>query len=177
MSQSNDTTNQASTEATAPAEGATASKASAAGDLLAEVAGALKGSVEAVRGAVVKTLVDKEKNNRVSILLKGLEKKAQLQNELKAIKPPSKKVFKLVDGKMQEVEATYTQDEVKKFNEETKAFNKKLKEATDKFNKFANLLDTALAGADPEKLEETYAKLAKAVGGGNVDDEEKKDEE
>lgn len=177
MSQSNDTTNQTSTEATAPAEGATASKASAAGDLLSEVAGALKGSVSAVRETVVKTLVDKEKNNRVSILLKGLDKKAQLQNELKGIKPPSKKVFKLVDGKMQEVEATYTQDEVKKHNEETKAYNKKLKEATDKFNKFANLLDTALAGADPEKLEETYAKLAKAVGGGAVDDDEKKDEE
>lgn len=176
MSQNTDT-NQTNTEPTAPAEGATASKASAAGDLLAEVATALKGSAEAVRGAVVKTLVDKEKNNRVATLLKGLDKKAQLQNELKAIKPPSKKVFKLVDGKMQEVEATYTQDEVKKHNEETKQYNKKLKEATEKLNKFSSLLDSALAGADPEKLEETYAKLAKAVGGGQVDDDEKKDEE
>ena len=177
MSQNTDTSNQTSTGTTAPAEGATASKVSAAGDLLAEVAGALKGSAEAVRGAVVKTLVDKEKNNRVSTLLKGLDKKAQLQKEMDAIRPPSKKVFKLVDGKMQEVEATYTQDEVKKHNEETKQFNKKLKEATEKFNKFANLLDTALSGSDPEKLEETFAKLAKAVGGGNVDDDEKKEEE
>lgn len=161
MSQNTDTSNQTST----------------AGDVLAEVAGALKASVAEVRGRLTKKLVEKKLVVRVDLLEKGLEKKAQLQNEVNAIKPPVKKVFKLVDGKMQEVEATYTQEEVKKHESETKAYNKKLKEATEKLNKFSNLLDAALSGADPDKLEETYAKLAKAVGGGNVDEEEKKEEE
>lgn len=177
MSQNTDTSNQTSTGTDAPAEGATASKVSAAGDLLTEVAGALKGSAEAVRGVVVKTLVDKEKNNRVSILLKGLDKKAQLQNELNGIRPPGKKNFALVNGNMVEIQAVYTPEEVKKHKEETKQYAKKLKEATEKFNKFSNLLDTALSGSEPERLEETFAKLAKAVGGGNVDDDEKKEEE
>lgn len=176
MSQNTDTSNQTSTAQDATAEGATPSKASAAGDLLTEVADALKASATEVRGRLSKKLVEKKLVVRVDLLEKGLDKKAQLQNELNAIKPPSKKTFALVDGKMVEVQATYTQEEVKKHNEETKAYNKKLKEATEKFNKFSNLLDTALAGADPEKLEETYAKLAKAVGGGNLDDEKKEEE-
>lgn len=160
MSQNTDTTNQTST----------------AGDVLAEVAGALKASAVEVRGRLTKKLVEKKLVSRVELLEKGLEKKAQLQNEVSAIRAPSKKTFALVDGKMVEVQATYTQEEVKKHNDETKAYNKKLKEATEKLNKFSNLLDSALAGSDPEKLEETFTKLAKAVGGGNVDDEEKSED-
>lgn len=160
MSQNTDTPNQTST----------------AGDVLAEVAGALKASAAEVRGRLTKKLVEKELVVRVDLLEKGLAKKAQLQNELNAVKAPSKKVFKLVDGQMQEVEATYTQEEVKKFNEETKQYNKKLKEATEKLAKFSTLLDNALSGSDPEKLTETYAKLAKVVGGASVDEDEKKEE-
>lgn len=176
MSQNTDTTNQTVTAPDAPVEDATVSKASPAGDLLTEVADALKASATEVRGRLSKKLVEKKLVVRVDLLEKGLEKKAQLQNELNAIKPPSKKTFALVDGKMVEVQATYTQEEVKKHKEETKAYDKKLKEAKEKLNKFSNLLDSALAGTEPDKLEETYAKLAKAVGGGSVDDEKKEEE-
>lgn len=176
MSQNTDTPSQTSTGTDATAGGATASKASAAGDLLTEVADAVKASTTAVRLRLTTKLVEKKVASRVELLEKGLEKKAQLQNELNAIKAPVKKTFALVDGKMVEVQATYTQEEVKKHNEETKQYNKKLKEATDKFNKFANLLDAALSGAEPDKLEETYAKLAKVVGGGSVDEEKKEEE-
>jgi len=113
----------------------------------------------------------------VEVLLKALEKRTQLQNELNAIKPPSKKTFALIDGVMVEVQTTYTQDEVKKFNEETKQYNKKLKEATEKLAKFEKLLDAAISGTEADKLVETYAKLTKAVGGGSMDDENKKEEE
>ena len=163
MSQSTDTTSQTSTGT----------------DVLAEVAAALKASAQEVKGRVVKTLSEKEISKRVDLLLKGLEKKTSLQNELSGVRPPSKKTFALVDGKMVEVQSVYTPDEVKKFNEETKQYNKKLKEATEKLAKFSKLLDSCfgLGDGDAEKLVENFTKLAKAVGGGSIDDDEKKDEE
>ena len=146
--------------------------------VLAEVAGALKASPQEVRTRVVKTLSEREVSRRVDLLLKGLEKKTQLQNELNAIRLPTKKTFALVDGKMVEVQATYTQEEVKKHNEETKQYNKKVKEATEKLAKFSKLLDSCFGfgEGDADKLVENFAKLAKASGGGSVDDEEKTEE-
>jgi len=167
MSQSNDS-NQTSTGA----------------GVLAEVATALQGSTGEVRGRLVKALTERELVKRVDLLDKALVKRAQLQNELNAIRPPSKKVFKLgADGKMQEVEAFYTQEEVKKHTEETKQYAKKLKEATEKLAKFDKALEAAF-GAGPdgtEKLAEAFAKLTKQVagGGGNDsggDDSEKSEE-
>jgi hypothetical protein len=166
MSQSNDS-NQTSTGA----------------GVLAEVASALQGSTGEVRTRLVKALTERELVKRVDLLDKALVKRAQLQNELNAIRPPSKKVFKLVDGKMTEVEAFYTQDEVKKFNEETKQHAKKLKEATEKLAKFDKALEAAF-GAGPEgteKLTEAFAKLTKQVAGGGGgdsggDDSEKSEE-
>ncbi len=163
MSQNNDT-NQTSTGAS----------------VLAEVADALKASTGETRTRLVRALTERELVKRVDLLDKALVKRGQLQNELNAIRPPSKKVFKLVDGKMQEVEALYTQDEVKKYNEETKQYNKKLKEATEKLSKFDKALEAAF-GAGPdgtEKLTEAFAKLAKQVAGGGSDgDESEKSEE
>lgn len=149
-------------------------------DVLVEVAGALRASTGEVRTRLVKALTERELVKRVDLLDKALVKRGQLQNELNAVRPPSKKVFKLVDGKMQEVEALYTQEEVKKFNEETKQYNKKLKEATEKLSKFDKALEAAF-GAGPdgtEKLTEAFAKLAKQVagGGGDSSDEEKTEE-
>jgi hypothetical protein len=160
MSQNTDTTSQTSTS-----EG-----------VLAEVATALRGSVAEVRGRLVKSLTERELVKRVELLEKGLAKRTQLQSELNAIKPPVKKTFALVDGKMVEVQSFYTQEEVKKHESETKQYNKKLKEATEKLAKFEKLFDAALSG-DPERLTESFAKLAKVVGGGAVDEEEKKEEE
>lgn len=177
MSQNTDTSNQTSTATDATVVDATASKASASADLLTEIAERLRASATDVQRRLANKLVEKQVLNRVDLLEKGLAKQEQLQGELKKIQPPSKKTFALVDGKMVEVQATYSQDEVKKHNEETKQYNKKLKEATEKLNKFNNVLNAALAGSEPDKLVELYAKLAKAVGGGSVDEDEKKDEE
>ena len=149
-------------------------------NVLAEVADALKASTGDVRNRLVKALTERELVKRVDLLDKALVKRGQLQSELNAIRPPSKKSFKLVDGKMQEVEALYTQDEVKKFNEEIKQHAKKLKEATEKLSKFDKSLEAAF-GAGPEgteKLTEAFAKLAKQVSGGDSggDDSDKSEE-
>jgi len=158
------------------------SQTSTGAGVLAEVASALQASTGEVRTRLVKALTERELVKRVDLLDKALVKRAQLQNELNAIRPPSKKIFKLVDGKMQEVEAFYTQDEVKKFNEETKQHAKKLKEATEKLAKFDKALEAAF-GAGPdgtEKLTEAFAKLTKQVAGGGGDssgDDSEKSEE
>lgn len=161
MSQSNDTTNQST--------GAT---------VLAEVAAALGGSTGEVRTRLVKALTERELVKRVDCLDKALVKRAQLQSELNNIRPPGKKNFALVDGKMVEVQAVYTPEEVKKHTEETKQFNKKLKEAQEKLAKFDKLLETAFSGA-PEELEKAFAKLSKAVsgGGGDASEEAEKSDE
>ncbi len=149
--------------------------------VLAEVAAALQGSSGEVRGRLVKSLTERELVKRVDLLDKALVKRAQLQNELNGIRPPGKKGFALVDGKMVEVQAVYTPEEVKKHNEELKQYNKKLKEATEKLSKFDKTLESAF-GAGPEgteKLTEAFAKLAKQVagGGGSDSDETEKTEE
>jgi len=161
MSQSNDT-NQTNTGA----------------DVLAEVAGALKASTGEVRTRLVKALTERELVKRVELLDKALVKRGQLQNELNAIRPPGKKNFALVDGKMVEVQAVYTQEEVKKHNDELKQYNKKLKEATDKLANFDKTLEAAF-GAGPdgtEKLTEAFTKLTKLVAGGGGEETEKSEE-
>lgn len=163
MSQNNDTTNQTSTGAS----------------VLAEVAGALRASPPEIRSRLVQVLTEREKVKRVDLLDKALVKRAQLQNELNAIRPPGKKAHALVDGKMVEVQAVYTPEEVKKFNEETKAYNKKLKEATEKLAKFDKTLEAAFGSEGEDKVESAYAKLAKQIagGGGGSDSDEEKTEE
>lgn len=132
--------------------------------VLAEVADALKASAPAVRSRLVSALTEREVAKRVDMLDKALVKRAQLQTEVYKIKPPGKKLFKLVDGQMQEVEAVFTPEEVKKFNDDTKQYNKLLKEATEKLQKFDAALESAFAG-------EGFEKLAKQLGGGGNDSE------
>ena len=149
---------------------------STATDVLAEVAGALRGSAGEVRSRLVKALTERELVKRAELLDKALVKLGQLKNEVNAIRPPGKKAHALVDGKMVEVQAVYAPDEVKKYNDDLKQYNKKLKEANEKLSKFEKLLETAFAGA-PEELEKAFAKLGKAVsGGGDSDDSEKSEE-
>jgi hypothetical protein len=104
------------------------------------------------------------------MLDKALVKREQLNVEVRKIRPPGKKLFKLVDGQMQEVEAVFTPEEVKKFNEDTKQYNKLLKEATEKLQKFDAALESAFAG-------EGFDKLAKQLGGGGGGGDSDKSEE
>lgn len=142
--------------------------------VLAEVAAALGGSTGEVRTRLVRALTERELVKRVDLLDKALVKRAALQSELNNIRPPSKKSFALVDGKMVEVQAIYTPEEVKKHAEETKQHAKKLKEATEKLAKFDKLMESAFSGA-PEELEKAFAKLGKAVSGGGGGDAEESD--
>lgn len=145
--------------------------------VLAEVAAALGASTGEVRGRLVKALTERELVKRVDLLDKALVKRAALANELNSIRPPGKKAHALVDGKMVEVQAVYTPEEVKKFNDEMKQYNKKLKEATEKLAKFDSTLESAFTGTTAEELEKAYAKLGKAVSGGGGDESAEKTEE
>jgi hypothetical protein len=149
-------------------------------NVLAEVADVLKASSSEVKSRLVKALTERELVKRVDLLDKALVKRAALQSEVNALRAPAKKAFKLVDGKMQEVEPVFTQEEVKKFNEETKQFAKKAKEVTEKLMNFDKALEAAF-GAGPdgsEKLTEAFAKLTKLVAGGaDVSSDDNKSEE
>lgn len=133
-------------------------KQSAATDVLVAVADALKASAPNVRARLVNTLTERELVKRVDMLDKALVKRSQLQTDMYKIKPPSKKAFKLVDGTMVEIDAVYTPEEVKKFNEDTKQYNKLFKEATEKLQKFDAALEAAFAG-------DGFEKLSKQLGG------------
>lgn len=137
--------------------------------VLAEVAGALNSSSESVHRRLVTALVERELVKRVDLLDKGLNKRAQLQQEVNAIRMPEKKVFNLVDGKMVEstVPVTYTPEEAKKYAEDKKAFDKKLKEATDKLAGFEKVLEVCFVGDpnDPNALSRAFDKLSKLVSG------------
>lgn len=146
--------------------------------VLAEVATQLQGASGEVRSRLVKALTERELVKRVDLLDKALVKRAQLNNEVNAIRPPGKKNFALVDGNMVEVQAVYTPEEVKKHKEDMKQYQKKLKEANEKLAKFDKVLETCFTGA-PEELEKAFAKLGKAVSGGgdtSQDDSEKSEE-
>ena len=147
--------------------------------VLAEVAAALGASTGEVRTRLVKALTERELVKRVDLLDKALVKRAALANELNSIRPPGKKAHALVDGKMTEVQAVYSPEEVKKYNDDLKAYNKKRKEAEEKLAKFDKVLETCFSGQS-EELEKAFAKLGKAVsggGGGEAADEGEKSEE
>jgi hypothetical protein len=103
------------------------------------------------------------------LLDKALTKRAALQQEVNSIRMPEKKIFTLVDGKMVEstVPVTYTPEEAKKYAEDKKAFDKKLKEATDKLAGFDKVLEVCFVGDanDPNALGRAFDKLGKLVSG------------
>lgn len=136
--------------------------------VLAEVATALQASTGEVRSRLVKALTERELVKRVDLLDKALVRRAQLQGELNNLRFPMKKHFKMVEGKMQEVEALYSQEEVKKFEEERKQFDKKVKDAQEKLAKFDKTLEAAFVGDpnDSEGLTKAFASLAKQMSGG-----------
>lgn len=136
----------------------------------------MKASSGDVRGRLVKALTERELVKRVDLLDKALVKRSQLQNEVNAIRPPSKKAFVLVDGQMQEVQAVYTPEEAKKHNEEMKQYQKKLKEATDKLANFDKTLEAAFGSEGPEKLGDAFTKLGKLLSGGGGNEAEKSEE-
>lgn len=137
--------------------------------VLAEVASALQGSTGDVRTRLVGMLTEREVTRRVDLLDKALTKRAALQQELNSLRMPEKKTFTLVDGKMVEstVPVAYTPEEAKKYAEDKKAFDKKVKEATDKLATFEKVLETAFVGdsSSPEALGRAFDKLGKLVSG------------
>jgi hypothetical protein len=116
---------------------------------------------------LVHALTERELSRRVDLLDKALVKQAQLQSELNSLRFPEKKAFKLVDGKMVEVEVTYTPEEAKKFAEDLKAHQKKVKDATEKLANFEKVLEAAFVGdpGNPEALGKAFDKLAKVLSG------------
>lgn len=151
------------------------SKKSTGMDVIAEVAAALAASAPEVKGLLVQTRVKREKDRRVDLLDKALVKRDQLQKEIYMVKKPGKPANKVVaaDGTVTETPATYTPEEYKKLEEDTKKFNKALKEATDKLAKFDALLESAFT----EPSDKVFDKLEKQVkGGGGSDDSEKSED-
>lgn len=130
--------------------------------VLAEVADALAGSSDEVRGLLKGVLLTREKTRRVDILDKALVKRDQLQKEVYAVRAPGKKSFTVgADGKPVEIPAVYTQEELKKLEEDTKQYTKKLKEATEKLEKFDKLMEEAFT-APTNKV---FDKLSGMIGG------------
>lgn len=137
--------------------------------VLAEVAAALQGSSPQVRSRLVAALTERELAKRVDLLDKALVKRAQLDQELRNLRMPEKKAFQLVDGAMKEVAAVvqYTPEEAKKYAEDLKAHNKKVKEATEKLAKFDSVLEAAFTGdaTNPDALAKAFDKLSKQLSG------------
>lgn len=137
--------------------------------VLAEVAAALQGSSPQVRSRLVAALTERELVKRVDLLDKALVKRAQLEQELRSLRLPEKKAFQLVDGVMKEVAAvvTYTPEEAKKYAEDKKAHDKKVKEATEKLANFDKVLESAFNGdpENPEALAKAFEKLSKQLSG------------
>lgn len=122
----------------------------------------MAGSADEVRNLLVQSRIERVRTKRVDILDKALGKRDQLQSEVFAIKPPGKKAFTVdAEGKSVEIPAVYTQDELKKLEEDRKQYNKKLKEATEKLQKFDDLLEQAMT----QPSDKVFEKLAKMVDG------------
>jgi hypothetical protein len=145
-------------------------------NVLAEVATALQASTGDVRKRLVHALTERELVKRVDLLDKALTKRTQLQQELNSLRLPTKKAFKLVDGKMVESEevVTYTPEEAKKYAEDLKAHTKKVKEATEKLANFDKVLEVAFVGdsTNPDALGKAFDKLGKMVSGKDTPAEE-----
>ena len=151
------------------------SKKSTGLGVIAEVADALATSAPEVRDLLVATRVKREKDRRVALLDKALEKRDSFQKEIYMVKKPGKPANKVVaaDGTVTETPATYTPEEYKKLEEDTKKYNKALKEATDKLAKFDALLESAFT----QPSDKVFDKLEKQVkGGGGSDDSEKSED-
>lgn len=122
-------------------------------NVLAEVADALKGSAARVRGQLVQVLTERELTKRVDLLDKALVKRQTLFIEVKKLKPKMLCVL-AEDGTTTNVPAPVTPDEAKKFQ-------KALKEAKEKLEKFDLLLEKAFSSAD----QDAFDKLGKQVSG------------
>lgn len=138
-------------------------KASTGASVLAEVADALSASASDVRGLLVKTLTDREKARRVDLLDKALVKRDQLQREVYKVKAPGKPPVKVLqaDGTFVEQPATYTAEEAKKHGEEVKAYQKALKEANEKVEKFDALMEECFTAPTTK----AFDKLSNQIGG------------
>lgn len=112
------------------------SKVSTHQAVLAEVADALKGSSEAVKGRLKAALVEREVVKRVDLLDKGLAKLRDLKGEVNKIRPP---VSFQADGT--KVEGTFS-----------KADFESLKKAREKVTKLEAALEKAFAGQEFDKL-------------------------
>lgn len=131
--------------------------------MLAEVANALSASGAEVRSLLVQTLTTREKNRRVDLLDKALVKRDQLAREVYKVKAPGKPPVKVLqaDGTFVEQPATYTAEEAKKHSEEVKAYQKALKEANEKVEKFDALLEECFT----TPTNKSFDKLAGQVNG------------
>jgi hypothetical protein len=104
--------------------------------VLAEVADALKGSNEAVKGRLKSALVEREVLKRVDLLDRGLAKLRDLKSEVNKIRPPV--TFTADGGK---VEGTFS-----------KADFETLKKAKEKVSKLEAALEKAFQGQEFDKL-------------------------
>lgn len=109
----------------------------AASDLLATVAAQIASSNDVVREKVIASLVDKEIEDRVSLLRNALDNRKKQENELRRIKPD----VKVVDAKGATISQGYSPGE-----------QKKLKEAQEHYDKSNAILEAALAKGDFSKL-------------------------
>jgi hypothetical protein len=129
--------------------------------ILVQVADVLDSSgKEEVRARVVKSLVESELSKRTNTLVDALSHRSRLQGAVEECKPPAgKKMLVLgADGKACQVEnPVYTPEEMKKYEEELKAHQKKKKEASDKLGKFDRLLETALSAPTKKAFEDLTA--------------------
>jgi len=151
------------------------SKKSTGMAVIAEVADALASSAPTVRSRLVSALTERELSRRVDLLDKALVKRDQLQKEVYMVKKPGKPNNKVLhaDGSVTETPATYTPEEYKKHEEDTKKYNKALKEAQEKLGKFDALLESAFT----EPSDKVFEKLEKQVkGGGGSNDSEKSED-
>lgn len=121
--------------------------------VLAEVADALGKSASNVRTRLVSVLTERELAKRVDLLDKALVKRQALFIEVKKMKPKTLCVL-AEDGTTTQVPAPVTAEEAKKFQ-------KALKEAKEKLEKFDVLLEKAFTGAE----QDSFDKLAKQVSG------------
>jgi predicted transcriptional regulator len=140
------------------------SKQSTGMAVIAEVADALASSAPTVRSRLVQALTERELARRVDLLDKALVKRDQVAKEVYMVKKPGKPNNKVVaaDGSVTETPAVYTPEEYKKLEEDTKKYQKALKEANEKLAKFDALLEAAFT----EPSDKVFEKLEKQVKGG-----------
>lgn len=120
--------------------------------VIAEVADVLAGSAPQVRDRLKNLLVEREVSKRVDLLDKALVKRQQLFIETKKFKLKTGTLI-AEDGTKSKVTLPMTEDEVK-------AYEKGVKEAKEKLEKFDAALEKAFSGD-----KDAFDKLAKQVAG------------